>query len=643
MNKGYAGKILGVDLTRHKTFELPTADYTDRFLGGRGLAVKLFWDMVPAGVNAWDPVNCLICATGPVTGFFGLAGCRWVICGRSTAHQPEAFSYGNLGGKWGSALKSAGYDALVITGKAEKPSYLHIHDGMVTFQDAAHLWGFSTFDTIDKLKTYLGKQTCVLSIGPAAENLVTFATALAEGGASVSGGLGSILGSKNLKAVAVSGNNRFHPADPEKLQQLVSYVKLIRHSTFNAPSPWAVPGLTRQENCYGCGVGCSRQSYRDETGRRFKNFCQATGVYSMPAMHYYGVPNDVPRLATRLCDGYGLDSAVMAPMIAWLIECYKQGLLTEAQSGLPLSKAGSIEFIESLTHQISFRQGFGDTLSHGTILAAEQVGEKAKALTSKFIAAETNENKDYDPRLILTTALLFATEPRKPIAQLHGISGNTLISWSSWVRGEIDAFLSTNDLHTIAERFWGSILAADFSTYDGKALAAKLVQDRSCAQESLILCDVHWPMQVTSADSPSGHVGDSTLESRILSAVTGKETNEEELRLIGERVFNLQRAILLTQGWEGRQGDGIMEYFFSEPLKRGEIFFNPDAIMPGPGGELVSRLDLPLDRKSFEKMKDEYYQLRGWDVGSGLLTQAKLRDLDLGDTIDTLIKHKSVI
>jgi len=218
-----------------------------------------------------------------------------------------------------------------------------------------------------------------------------------------------------------------------------------------------------------------------------------------------------------------------------------------------------------------------------------------------------------------------------------------LISWSSWVRGEIDAFLSTNDLHTIAERFWGSILAADFSTYDGKALAAKLVQDRSCAQESLILCDVHWPMQVTSADSPSGHVGDSTLESRILSAVTGKETNEEELRLIGERVFNLQRAILLKQGWEGRQGDGLMAYFFSEPIKRGEIFFNPDAIMPGPGGELISRLDLPLDRKSFEKMKDEYYQLRGWDVGSGLLTQAKLRDLDLGDTIDTLIKHKLVI
>jgi aldehyde:ferredoxin oxidoreductase len=643
LKNGYAGRILVVDLSGRMTYELPTSDYVSRFLGGRGLAVKLFWDMVPSKANAWDSQNCLICATGPVTGFFGLAGCRWVMCGKSAARQPEAFSYGNLGGKWGFALKSAGYDALVITGKAEKPSYLYIHDDMVEFLDAAGLWGLSTFDTIDRLKTVLGKEASILSIGPAAENLVTFATALAEGGASVSGGLGSIMGSKNLKAVAVSGDNRPYPANPEKLAGIIRYVKQIRHSTFNAPSPWAVPGLTRQENCYGCGVGCSRQSYKDETGRRYKNFCQATGIYSMPALAYYGKINDVPRLATRLCDGYGLDSAVMAPIIAWLIECYQQGLLSESQTSLPLSKAGSIEFIESLVHQISFRQGFGDILSHGTIFAAEKVGGKAKELTTRFIAARTNENKDYDPRLILTTALLFATEPRKPITQLHGISGNTLISWSSWLRGEKDSFLSTKDLRTIAERFWGNTKAADFSTYDSKAIAAKRVQDRSYAQESLILCDVHWPMQVTSADCPAGHVGDPTIESQVLSAITGKETHEEELRLIGERIFNLQRAILLKHGWGGRQGDEIMDYFFSEPLKRGEVFFNPEAIMPGPDGELISRLNLPLDRKRFEQMKDEYYRLRGWDIMSGLLTITKLRELGLDDTINDLLKQNLVV
>jgi aldehyde:ferredoxin oxidoreductase len=363
----------------------------------------------------------------------------------------------------------------------------------------------------------------------------------------------------------------------------------------------------------------------------------------MPAMEYYGKPHDVSRLATRLCDGYGLDSSVMAPMIAWLIACYKQGLLTESQSGLPLSKAGSIEFIESLTHRISFRQGFGDILAHGTLFAAEKVGAKAKELTVNFIAAGTNENKDYDPRLILTTALLFATEPRKPITQLHGISGNTLISWSSWARGEKDSFLSTDDLRLIAERFWGSTIAADYSTYDGKALAAKKVQDRSCAQESLILCDVHWPMQVTSAGCPTGHVGDPSIESRILSAVTGHKVSEEELYLIGERIFNLQRAILLCQGWGGSQGDRILDYFFINPLQKGDVFFNPEAVMPGRGGELISRLGLALGRNDFTNMKHDYYRLRGWDTNTGLLTGAKLYSLGLGDIIDKLNELNLVI
>lgn len=643
MSKGYAGKVIVIDLSRQETSELATSDYANRFLGGRGLAAKLYWDLVPIGVKAYDPENCFICATGPVTGFFGLAGCRWVICSKTAAHQPEAFSYGNLGGKWGSALKYAGYDALVITGKAEKPCYLYIYDQKVEFQDADHLWGLSTFDTIEKVKAFTLKEASVLAIGPAAENLVSFATALAEGGASVSGGLGSIMGSKYLKAIAVNGNIRPVSADPDKLGQLVSYVKQIRLSTFNAPSPWAVPGLTRQENCFGCGVGCSRQSYKDETGRRYKNFCQATGIYSMPAMSYYGVPNDVPRLATRLCDGYGLDSAVMAPMIAWLIECYKQGLISEAQSGLPLSKAGNIEFLESLIHQISYRQGLGDILARGTLFAAEKIGIKAKELTSRFIAAGTNENKDYDPRLILTTAMLYATEPRKPITQLHGISGNTLISWSSWARGEKDAFLSTNDLRTIAARFWGSTQAADFSTYDGKALAAKKVQDRSCAQESLILCDVHWPMQITSATCPSGHVGDPSLESQVLSAVTGNNISEEELSLIGERIFNLQRAILLSQGWGGSTGDRILEYFFIDPLKKNEIFFNPEAVMPGPGGKLISRSGLTLDRDGFAQMKYEYYRLRGWDSNTGLLTMNTIKYLGLGDITNKLKRYNPVI
>ena len=633
---GYAGKILSVDLSSGKHIDLATSDYADDFLGGKGIAAKLFWDLTPPRTGAFEPDNCLICATGPVTGFFGLAGCRWVICGRSPARRPEAFSHGNLGGRWGPALKYAGYDALVVRGRAGTPVYLYLHDAEVQIRDARALWGLSAFDAADSLVAELGKGVSVLSIGPAAENLVVFATALADGGASVSGGMGSIMGSKNLKAIVVAGGARPVAAHPEKLQRIADRLKQTRGSTFNAPSPWAIPGLTRPENCYGCGVGCSRQSYVAENGRRFKSFCQATGVYSKPSFDYSGERDNVPLMATRLCDSYGLDTAVMAPLISWLIDCYAEGLLTEEQAGLPLSRAGSVEFIEALTRRISLREGFGDVLARGTLAAAETLGRRAEEITARYVGTRTNENRDYDPRLILTTALLLATEPRKPVAQLHAISGNTLISWTSWARGDKDSFFSTDDLRTVAARFWGGAIAADFSTYEGKALAAKKVQDRSCAQESLVLCDVHWPMQVTSAGSPTGHVGDPELEGQVYSAITGRETSGQELSRAGERIFNLQRAILLRDGWDGRNGDKILEYFLTSPLKTGDVFFNANAIMPGADGNIISRLGAVLDSGKFEEMKTEYYLLRGWDADTGFPTKARLSALGLGDVIGDL-------
>ncbi|MCJ7606111.1 MAG: hypothetical protein MUO19_08810, partial [Dehalococcoidales bacterium] len=547
------------------------------------------------------------------------------------SRNPEAFSYGNLGGRWGSALKAAGYDALAVTGIADTPVCLYIHDGTVEFRNASPLWGTTSFDAQENLVNELGKGTSVLTIGPGAENRVVFATALADNGASVSGGMGAVMGGKNLKAIAVAGTGKPVAAHPDKLKEIVGLVREVRKGTFDAPSPWAVPGLTAPQPCSGCGVGCSRQSYKHEDGRRYKSFCQATGIYSFPAMQYYGKPNDVPRLATRLCDGYGLDSAAMATLIGWLNACHREGVLTEEQTGLPFAGFGSADFIEKLVRMLATREGFGDVLGKGTLAAADELGGRAKELAYQFVSTPTNENKDYDPRLILTTALLLATEPRKPVSQLHGISGNILISWTNWAQGQADAFFTTDDLRLVAERFWGGAGAVDFSTYDGKALAAKKVQDRAYAQESLILCDVHWPMAVTSRDNPDGHVGDPSLESRLYSVITGKETSEGELCRTGERIFNLQRAILLRDGWGGREGDRVLDYFFTEPLQKGEVFFSPDAIMPGPGGEIISRMGKTLDRDGFERMKDDYYRLRDWDVATGLPTRAGLRSLGLDD------------
>jgi aldehyde:ferredoxin oxidoreductase len=197
--------------------------------------------------------------------------------------------------------------------------------------------------------------------------------------------------------------------------------------------------------------------------------------------------------------------------------------------------------------------------------------------------------------------------------------------------------LSTAYFREAAARFWGSELAADFSTYEGKAVAARKIQDRSYAKESLVLCDFNWPM--IWVNYKGGHVGYPALESRIYKAITGKETDEAGLNKIGERIFNLQRAINLRQGWAGRKDDRILDYLFEVPLKEGELFFDPECLLPGPGGEVISRKGKVVDREAFEKMKDEYYTLRGWDTVTGLPTKARLEELQLGDVAADLQKR----
>ncbi len=624
---GYAGEILKVDLSDGKITKLPTADYADKYLGGHGIAARLYWDLVPPQAGALDPENCFICANGPVTGFAGFAGFRWKIFGKSPAGDPESFSYANLGETWGAWLKYAGYDALAVQGKADKPVYIYIHDGRVEIRDASHLWGQTTFDASDSLKAELGKGVGVLSIGPAAENLIPFATVLAEGGASGSGGLGAVLGSKNLKAIVAAGDKRPVAADPDRVRQLVESKKGSRPRA-GMPSPWAVPGLTRDYSCYGCGIGCSRQIYDGEKGRYYKALCQASVFYTAFVMRYTGKDNGAHLLATRLCDGYGLDTAVLHGMIEWLDACYQEGLINEKETGLPLSSIGSPEFIEELTRKITCREGFGDTLARGTIAAAESVGTRAQELLSMYVATRLSETKDYDPRMIITTALLYATEPRRPIQQLHEVA-SPLMMWLGMGGGEPGELYTSEQFRNAAANLWGSVIAADFSTYEGKALAARKLQDRVFTKESLVLCDLHWTM-ILPLRRGDGNDGPAT-ESQVYSAITGKEIDEAGLYRIGERIFNLQRAILLRQGWPGRKGDRLLDYYHSVPLRKGEIFFNHDGLVPGKDGEIISKIGAVVDREEFEKMKSDYYGLRGWDAETGLPTKAKLEDLQLGD------------
>lgn len=635
---GYSGAILKVDLSRRRTVNLSTDDYADRFIGGRGLAAKLYWDQVSPQTEAFDPENCLVFATGPVAGFTRLAGSRWQVCGKSAAMQPQFFSHGNLGGYWGAWLKFAGYDAIAVQGSADKPVYLFVHDGRAEIRDASLVWGKDAIEVQEILKAELGKGVRVATMGTAGEHLVSFATVLADEGSSGSGGFGSVMGAKKLKAIAVAGNKKPVAAQPERLAELADRVYQLRGHHFDIKHKWVREGRTKLYSCFGCVSGCARQYYRNDEGKRVKFFCQMADTYETAAMEYYGDWNEVMVQATDLCQRYGLDTFVVEPMISWLAKCYRQGILKEEETGIPLSKIGGPEFIETLLRKISLREGFGDILAQGTIQAAELVGKEAKELIGDSITTRANDMAMYDPRLFITTGLLYATEPRKPIQQLHEVS-MPLNEWVGLqgigvyeVGDKSHVFLSSEDFRDIAEKFWGSRVAGDLSTYEGKALAAKKIQDRTYAKESLILCDFLWP--ITWIRDAGGHIGDPAMESQVFSAVTGTETDEEGLNKLGERIFNLQRAIRLREGWGGRRGDRLLDAFYEIPIE--SVRFNPDCLVPGKGDELFSRKGAVVEEEKFENVKSEYYELRGWDMPSGLPTMAKLQELELADVADDL-------
>jgi aldehyde:ferredoxin oxidoreductase len=611
---------------------MPTMDYANRFLGGRGIATKIYWDEVPLEVKAFDPENRLIFALGPLAGFRGVSGTRWQICGKSALTTPEYFNYCNLGGDWGAQLKLAGYDALVVQGRSEKPVYILIQDEEVEIRDASALWGKSTVETREILKEELGSPVKVVAIGPAGENMVTFASVLADRDASGSSGLGAVMGSKNLKAIAVVGSGGVNAADPQKCRELAAYARELRRGFGMGITPGTDQGMKlKKDYCYGCTGGfCFRSTYKASNGKVGKYMCGSATFYVLRARKYYGELNEVPFFANMICNEYGVDTHQIDVMMQWLAKCYQAGILTEGNTGIPLSKQGSIEFIETLVRKIGLREGIGDVLAQGTIRAAGAVGQGAKELLTDYITESGHFALIESPRMYISTGLLYAMEPRQPMSQLNELGSLNL--WLMWVYKQDGAFVSNDVLRAIGKRLLGSEEAVDFTSYDGKALAAKIIQDRECAKDSLILCSYLFPIMFSR--NTADHVGDPTVESKILSAVTGGDVDEDGLYRIGERILNLQRAILAREGHRGRACDKISEYNYTKPLKFD--LHNPELLSPGKGDEVVSKKGAVLDREKFEQVKDEYYSLRGWDVGTGLQTRAKLEELGLGDIVEDL-------
>lgn len=621
---GWCGKILRVDLTRSEITELDTMRYSD-FLGGRGIATRIYWDEVGPTVGAFDPENCLILMSGPLGATGAQGASRFEMVGKSPMLLPERFCYGNLGGFFAPILKRAGYDGIVVTGCAEKPSYIWIHNGLAEIRDAGSLWGKNVKETQRLLREAHGEKVRFLATGVAGENRCRAATVMTDNEGSVTGGFGAVMGSKNLKAIAVVGTGKPNVADRKKLVELNRYtVKLSERGTLRMPIPKKYMRYVGKASCYQCGLDCLRGTFRTASGREVIRKCHSM-VFYMPWVFMTGHGIDDAVDATAVCNDYGICTMEIDNLITWLNTCHQSGFLTEKDIGLDMSTIGSIAFIEGLVDMIARRKGLGDVLAESILRVGERLGEGARAHFNEHMTG-VGMGGHYSPREYIPHALIYALEPRLPIAQLHEVS--YLIA--RWLLNRIRPDLSpTTDevFRAAAVKFWGHEKAWDMTTYEGKAIAAVRIQNRTYMKDSLVLCDASWPMM--DSFNTDDNVGDPSLESRLFTAVTGIDTGEEDLLRYGDRIFNLQRAILLREGWRARDDDVPAEINFTEPVQSDPL--NPQLLVPGAGSEPESVRGNVLDRDKFEEMRNEFYLLRGWNPDTGLQRAETLEGLGLSD------------
>ena len=629
---GWCGKILKIDLTNSRITTLQTMDYADRFLGGRGIATRLYWELVKPEISAFDPENPLIFMTGPLGAIGVQGGSRFIVAGKSPMLLPEGFCYGNLGGFFGPFLKKAGYDGLIISGCSQKPIYIWIHDDNVQIRDASALWGQGVYAVMDLLKETHGKNVRFITTGVAGENKCRSANLLTDNEGSATGGFGAVFGAKNLKAIAVLGTGNPQTAHPDQLKELNKRSLFLNKNDFQFnPFPKEQVRRTGKASCYQCGLDCiMRNAYQTASGKMAVRKCQAMFVYFPWVAQRPGEPMETAVEATGICNDLSLCTMEMYNIVDWLARCHKAGALADKDTGLDMTQLGTRAFFEKLARMIAHREGFGAVLAEGLLRAGETLGPEARALFPEGVS-DVGDQASYSAREYLMNGLLYAFEPRQPIAMLHEIS--RLVGY--WVinQGDPQASPVTHDVfRAAATRFWGHEKAWDLSTPEGKAQAAVKTMDRTFVKDSLLLCDSGWPMMV-SWNTPD-RVGDPTLESRIFTAVTGIDADEKSLHQYGERIFNLQRAILLREGRRPLTDDVPGEFNFTQPVYY--VFMNPDVIVPGQGQEVISRKGQILDRKVFETMRQEFYELRGWDPETGRQKAETLERLGLSDVLPDL-------
>ncbi|MFH0941949.1 MAG: aldehyde ferredoxin oxidoreductase N-terminal domain-containing protein [Chloroflexota bacterium] len=645
---GWAGKLLRVDLSSGKLTDIPTTEYVPKFLGGRGLACKIYWDEVSPGVGAFDPENVLIFTTGPYTGTLAPHSGKVNVTAKSPMWYPrEAYFQSTFGGHWGAELKFAGYDGIVIKGKAARPVYLWINDGQAEIRDASRLWGYTTDATQEDIWRRHGEKTRVAAIGPAGENRCRGAVIISDAGnATGTGGFGAVMGSKNLKAIAVRGTMGVPVARPKDLMEVAYRLQRLttRKQTEKEPPFWkrqnrysksfkdtaldeeAARGTVRlgYAGCWACTI-MSRASvkFMDDTlpGGEWK--CHDTACYPGADDRYYGGKHTgrVAWETSKVCDLLGLNNQVYPSFVKKLVEL---GVLTSENTGLAhIEDYGSREWALELLDAIAHRKGIGDLLGEDRLRCFHKIAsdleksgdtEKARKVKdeiNKICQRRTDKFHGRSPATVCGVPSLMAS-----FVYPHMIFSPEIFLPRYKVDGATDPILCDDRGNPLPDEAREAILKRGGRKFYGderalldredwyKAKMPRLVymNNLNSLVESLMFC--HWPYQAFSI-----YTGDRLAEPELwftglYPAITGIDATDEEMLKTGDRLYNLERAIWIREGWS-RYDEWANDYFFEK--------------------------NKWADREKLKEALDEYYRLRGWDVSTGWQTRAKLEELGLED------------
>ncbi|HIE15172.1 TPA: aldehyde ferredoxin oxidoreductase, partial [Candidatus Bathyarchaeota archaeon] len=546
---GYTGKILRINLTegRSTIFKVRKEDAV-KFIGGSGLAAKIIWEELNPQINPLSPENLLVFMTGPLEGTLVPCSSRYMVAAKSPL--TGAWGEAHASGFWGPELKRAGYDGIILEGKASKPIYIKVENEDIKLLDASHIWGMGCLDTEKILKADHGDKFRVLCIGPAGEHLVRYASVIGDGGRAAGRcGMGAVMGFKNLKAIIVRGTGKVEISDIDRLRSMIRrlYPVMMSFPTTQIHSAYGTNGemepfyeygdvpikhFTRGEwegiskisgeamaekivkgqiACPGCPIGCTRYIKID-----YGQFAGLEGKgpeYETVASFGSLLLNDeieVIAKANELCNQYGLDTISTGVSIAFAMELFERRIIDENDTGGLKLQWGNKDVILRLVEEIGERKGFGDILAEGVRRAAEIIGRGSEKYAMHVKGLEMPM---HDPRAFKGMGLQYATSNR---GACH-MQGFVLRIEQGERMVDLKIYERVNRFET-----------------KGKGRIVALMQDWHEILDSMILCKFL-------AVSP-GHVAS------FYTLVTGYRLNLQEMLKAGDRIFNLKRLFNVRCG-----------------------------------------------------------------------------------------------